>query len=142
MYKLNTLIKRPSNKQLDDLWRKAVYLKAGNVCEYPGCRKNDYLNPHHIYSRSRKSVRWDVENGIALCSGHHCLTNESAHKDPNFLRVLVKGGVRTQKFLDKLERKAKAPAKIDRCLEKLALEKEIRLLKKILPYKINEVICC
>ncbi|GAG32481.1 unnamed protein product, partial [marine sediment metagenome] len=41
-----------------------------------------YLNTHHIFSRSNLSVRWDLNNGVCLCSGHHTLNNNSAHKAP------------------------------------------------------------
>ena len=46
------------------------------------CGKTSYLNSHHIFSRSNRSVRWSIENGITLCSGCHTLCNDSAHKAP------------------------------------------------------------
>ena len=133
-YKLKTLLKKPSDNELMDLWTKLVKLRAGNKCEYPACMKTEYLNAHHLFSRSHFSTRYDPDNGLALCAGCHSLNNHSAHKNPFFIRDLIDGGIRTKEFLDKLERRAKSPAKIDRNLIKLDLENEIKkeLLK---PYK-------
>jgi len=135
-FKLATINNRPTEKQLDNLWREAVILKSGSWCEYLGCRKRKHLNAHHIYSRSRKSVRWDLENGISLCPEHHSLGNDSAHKSPDFKATLILTGTRTKEFLDKLERRAKTPAKIDRNREKLALEKHLKILRQLKPFKI------
>ncbi len=67
--------------KLDIAWSKLVKLRAGMKCEY--CGKTNYLNSHHIYSRSKKSTRWDVLNGISLCVGHHTFSSTfSAHKTP------------------------------------------------------------
>lgn len=68
------------DKKLDDAWSLLVKLKAGNQCEK--CLKRNYLNSHHIFSRSNKSVRWATINGICLCAGCHALNNDSAHKSP------------------------------------------------------------
>lgn len=66
---------------LDLAWSELVKLKAGWCCEY--CGKTRYVQSHHIFSRSKKSVRWDVQNGVALCAGHHTLSSTfSAHKTP------------------------------------------------------------
>ena len=66
--------------RVDKLWSELVKLRAGNKCEYCGSTKS--LNSHHIFSKSNRSVRWNVDNGIALCALHHTLGNESAHKSP------------------------------------------------------------
>jgi hypothetical protein len=69
------------DKRLDDAWSKLVKLLAGMKCEY--CGKTSNLNSHHIYSRSNKSTRWNVDNGICLCVGHHTFRSDfSAHKTP------------------------------------------------------------
>ena len=66
--------------KLDNLWAEIVKQRAGNKCEY--CDKTTYLNSHHIFSRSNLSVRWSLNNGTCLCSGHHTLNTLSAHKAP------------------------------------------------------------
>ena len=78
--------KKSPNKKLDDsldkLWSLLVKHRAGWRCEYCGSREK-MLNSHHIYSRSNRSTRWDLENGVCLCVGHHTFSTKfSAHKTP------------------------------------------------------------
>jgi hypothetical protein len=68
------------DKKLDDAWALAVKIQANMACEY--CGKTTALNSHHVYSRSNRSVRWDLSNGYCLCVGHHVFGNFSAHKSP------------------------------------------------------------
>lgn len=78
----STLVKtsKKVDKELDIAWSHLVKLIAGHKCEYCGSSRN--LNSHHIFSRSKKSVRWHAPNGICLCVGHHIGNNFSAHKTP------------------------------------------------------------
>lgn len=71
-------------KQLEDAWKVLVKLRASCVCEYRNCNKT-YLNSHHIFSKRHMATRWDLENGICLCSGHHTLNMFSAHQSPAFV---------------------------------------------------------
>ncbi len=73
-------MRKQLEKRLDLAWARAVKNRAGFKCEY--CGKMSTLNAHHIYSRAKKSVRWDVDNGICLCVAHHVGTQFSAHKTP------------------------------------------------------------
>jgi len=69
----------------DDLWRDAVKINYWYRCAY--CNKwNDevQLHSHHLFTRSRKSTRFDIDNWICLCASHHTLSSEfSAHKTGN-----------------------------------------------------------
>lgn len=66
---------------LDIAWSRLVKLRAGMKCEY--CKTTTkQLQSHHLFTRSRKATRWDVNNGISLCASHHVLGNFSAHKSP------------------------------------------------------------
>jgi hypothetical protein len=116
--------------KLDIAWSKLVKLKAGMKCEY--CGKTTYLNSHHIYSRSKKSLRWNVENGICLCVGHHTFSSTfSAHKTPlEFIRWLDK--YKGKKFMDNLMIKANNISKLHN-FEKEILLKELN--KKIKEYE-------
>ena len=101
-------------KRLDVLWAKAVKLIAKNQCEIVTDRrcqnvggegKGHGLNAHHIIGRSNLNVRWDVENGVALCVKHHVFSMWSAHKNPFwFLQKMIdlRGGM----WYDKLQKKA------------------------------------
>lgn len=64
--------------KLDILWSKVV--RKYGKCEV--CDGIGHLNAHHIISRSNYKLRWDLQNGACLCSGHHSLCNLSAHKNP------------------------------------------------------------
>ena len=96
--------------KLDIAWSKLVKLIAGNKCEY--CGKTSYLNSHHIYSRSKRSVRWDVKNGICLCVGHHTFSSTfSAHKTPlEFVKWLE--DYKGTDYIDNLTLKANSISKL------------------------------
>jgi len=63
-------------KKLDKLWREAIYARANYRCER--CGKTMYLNPHHCISRRFIAIRWDIDNGICLCSGCHLLAHHNS----------------------------------------------------------------
>lgn len=127
------LKKSPSqsiNKRLDDIWSQLVKLRAGNKCEV--CGSTQHLNSHHIYSRAKMSVRWNVENGICLCVGHHVGTSFSAHKTPlDFINWLI--GYKSNDYLRKLEITSNMSSKWSLSEKKLLsseLNKELNLLKE------------
>jgi hypothetical protein len=67
------------DKKLDLIWANTI--KKKGECEY--CGATTYLNAHHLFSRSNRTLRWDLNNGICLCSSHHALNSSfSAHKAP------------------------------------------------------------
>ena len=124
--------KKGVDKKLDVAWSKLVKLKAGMKCDVPNCRKT-VLNSHHIYSRSKKSVRWDVMNGVCLCVGHHTFSSTfSAHKTPlEFIRWLDK--YKGPEFMDLLQLKANQTSKLfafEKAVLLEELEKEIKKLEK------------
>jgi len=67
---------REQKKNLDNLWKQAVFKKYGKVCSW--CGKDKYVQVHHMITRSNYALRWDVRNGVPLCRGHHFYT---AHVD-------------------------------------------------------------
>lgn len=73
--------KRKLKDLKDKQWSEDVKQRALYQCEF--CGKRSYLNSHHIFSRSKLSTRWDLDNGICLCAGCHTLSSVfSAHKTP------------------------------------------------------------
>ena len=72
--------KKPKHVNLDKIWSEVIKKRAGGKCEY--CGKETGLNSHHIFSRSNKRVRWEVDNGICVCVSHHIFGLFSAHKSP------------------------------------------------------------
>jgi len=59
-------------KQLDLAFSEFVRLRADGKCDMCG-RKGGKLDAHHLFKRSRRSVRWDTLNGVALCFRCHRL---------------------------------------------------------------------
>jgi len=101
-------------KSLDVLWAKAVKLIAHNRCEVVttgrcqnvgGAGQGHGLNAHHIVGRSNFNVRWDVDNGVAVCVKHHVFSIWSAHQNPFwFLQKIL--DIRGKVWYDKLNEKA------------------------------------
>lgn len=104
-------MKKPKNVSLDNLWSKTVKDRAGNKCEY--CGKDSGLNSHHIFSRSNKRVRWDLDNGICVCVLHHVFGMFSAHKSPiEFVEWLKE--YRGIEWYERLRLKAKLTTKYNK----------------------------
>lgn len=100
---------KASNKRTDDQWAREVKERAGFKCEY--CGKKDNLNSHHIFSRSNRSVRWDLDNGVALCPGCHVFSDTfSAHKTPMEFTIWIKEK-RGEEWYQNLRVKAKSVSK-------------------------------
>ena len=112
--------KKGVDGKLDDAWSLLVKLKVGRRCEYCGTTTKK-IESHHIFGRSNKSTRWDVNNGVSLCFGHHVgYSTFSAHKTPlDFFRWLYK--YKGNDFVDRIEFKSKGLGKFT------TFEKEIML---------------
>ena len=110
------------DKKLDDAWAKAVK-ERDKECQY--CRKTTYLNAHHIYSRSKRSVRWDLMNGITLCVAHHVFSSKfSAHKTGiEFADWLI--NKKGEKWMQTLRIKANTHSKLSK-FEKEIMLKELK----------------
>jgi len=92
-----------TDKKLLEYWGKAVKERAGHKCEYPECNVNyTQLHPHHFYSRRIVPMRYNIDNGIALCPYHHTLGPYAAHNDPDFKSIIIERGVRTREWADDL----------------------------------------
>ena len=60
--------KKLTMKDLDKIWSKLIHEKYYNKCAICGATP---CQAHHIFSRTYRSTRWDLDNGIALCYRHH-----------------------------------------------------------------------
>ena len=69
--------------KFDAKFSNLVRERAAWRCEYPTCGKHYPLGNtaglecSHIWGRRRHSVRWEPDNALALCTGHH--RHVSAH---------------------------------------------------------------
>ena len=104
-------------KQCDKLWADAVRKKAGGCCEKCGTRK--YIQAHHIFPRTCFSLRYDIENGVALCRKHHLYW---AHKDA----IDFYNWIKTKRNIDYLESCKMRQSKNDYQAIKLYLESKFR----------------
>lgn len=100
--------KKPTRKQqmkfFDKIRSDLVKVRAWYKCEY--CWKTTYLNSHHIFTRNNYSTRFDLDNWICLCTGHHTFNPHfSAHRTPTEFTERVKE-YRWQERYDSLKYKA------------------------------------
>lgn len=71
-------------KKCDILWSGIIKIRDRRCIR---CGKNNLLNAAHIYSRSNKNVRYDLQNGITLCVGCHFW----GHQNPiEFTKFVIK----------------------------------------------------
>jgi hypothetical protein len=109
--------KRINPSTMMTLWSEVVKLYDNNKCAY--CGKTTYLNSHHIFSRTNRSTKYDLNNGITLCAGHHTLSSTfSAHKTPaEFIEwIKEKRGI---KWYEELRARAKTMVKSNKSLDEL-----------------------
>jgi len=123
-------------KDCHALWREIVFLKANYKCEYFGCYR-EATQPHHIFTKGHTSqLKYDPENGMALCYLHHKGSNDAAHCDINFKdKILGKypgyKAIRDEQWFILLERKAECTQKLDLKMEFLYLQNELKKIKEL-----------
>ncbi len=109
---------------LDILASKIVRLRANGICEIGGEYKGyEKLMACHCFGRGNKKVRYDLDNMVAGCLGHH----QRMDADPEmkievFTKRLGKLG-----YMD-LKRRAYWPTlnKVDTKVIKMFLEQELK----------------
>ena len=111
-------MKKGQITKLDRLWAKLVK-KDGYCCI---CGESFRLNAHHYITRSNRNIRWYLPNGFCLCSGHHLLKTQSAHKDPEWFREHALE-MRGQEWLDDLVVKSRISCLAAKQIYKDELEK-------------------
>lgn len=95
------------DKKIEIDWRKAVRLNYCWICAYCGKDNSQVqLHCHHLFTRSRKATRWDIDNGILLCASHHTLSSEfSAHMTGNEFFLWLEE-IKGRKWIDELMKKS------------------------------------
>ena len=103
--------KKGIDGKLDVAWSKLVKLKANMKCEIPNCSHKPTLNSHHIFSRKNAATRWDLDNGLCLCIGHHTMSSKfSAHGNPIAFTYWLEE-YKGSDFIDELSQKAHSTKK-------------------------------
>jgi hypothetical protein len=111
----------------DGLFRELIALRDGKVCQYPGCgTRGKGVQVAHVFTRSRFSVRWDEDNGIALCGGHHIFW---AHKHPTRFNEFVRKRLGDERFNRLLVRSEQSAKGQDLAAVRLYLLQRIKELK-------------
>jgi len=82
MNKLKKL--RIAERKMDECWSKKVRQRDNYICQVCGCtyKQIQGIQAAHILPREFPETRWDLQNGIALCSLHHRWGKNSAHNNP------------------------------------------------------------
>jgi len=62
-------IKKPTLKELHNVWADCVKARAGMKSEYSGKKK--YLHAHHIHGKPNYRLRFELANGVCITSGEH-----------------------------------------------------------------------
>jgi 5-methylcytosine-specific restriction endonuclease McrA len=97
-------------KTADKLWSELIKIQGGNKCAY--CGTTEYLNSHHLFTRSRRATRWDLENWITLCSGHHTLSSEfSAHQTSLEFFLWIEE-LKWREFIEKISKRSQQITKV------------------------------
>lgn len=104
--------KKGLKKKCHDLWREAVFTRDNYTCQVCGTKyppKSRGLHPHHIFTKGGyPAFRYELDNGIALCCGHH---RGFAHAKPREFDdfLVAKYG---QEWLDALRSRANQAVKV------------------------------
>lgn len=65
----------------DKEWSKAIKERDGYKCVI--CGSTLKLNSHHLIARENHICKFDINNGITLCTKHHFFCRKiSAHNNP------------------------------------------------------------
>jgi len=107
-----------------------VVRQRDKVCQFNGCQNTNNLQCAHFRSRRKKATRWDEDNAIALCFGHHQYFHENPREFEEFMRK------RLGDRFELLEARARTLARyIDKEAIKLYLKDKIKFLEGSPPQK-------
>lgn len=122
-------VKKGLEGKLDIAWALLVKHRAGFRCEV--CKKRNNLNSHHIYSRSKKSTRWHVQNGICLCVGCHVFSSTfSAHKTPLEFTYWLED-YKGKDYIQRLQLRANSISKLGKFEKGILLQELNKEIKKL-----------
>ena len=94
------MTKTTIKRKLDKLFSE--YIRSRGYCVK--CRKTNYLQNAHIFSRSNLSVRWDLDNMLCLCPDCHI---NFAHKNPILFTEFVREYLGAERY-EQLKVRARA----------------------------------
>ncbi len=98
----------------DKLWSEYILTRDKRTCRACGRPGN---NPHHIFSRRNRGIRWEPDNGICLCWACH---RHKAHENSLVFAEWVKKEIGAEVY-DGLLLRAQTATKTDPQMAILAL---------------------
>lgn len=130
-------MKKTSDKVLDDLQRKYVYLMSGGYCKRCGEEVGvEYIEVAHLYGRRRKTVRWDGKNVYPLCKNDVRTGKVGCHQKidtDHIVKTSFMYDVMSVEDVEDLQKLANLTLKdypIDREQIKQGLKEKIKLLEE------------
>ena len=97
-------------KEMDDIVSAGVKRRDKYRCQWPGCTWKQTLNCCHFKSRAYKAVRWDPENVVTFCVGHHRYTERNPDEFAEFM-ILRLGRARFDSLILRRDNKVKMDPK-------------------------------
>lgn len=127
----------PTDAELDRLCADLVKRLAGYRCERCGTQYSTRIGTHgrvicdgldwaHLITRRRKKTRWLAESTFAACAGCHFYLDGNPHA-----KILFAVRRLGQARYDALRLQSQAAGKVDRVMVGLALEQELKDLRKL-----------
>jgi hypothetical protein len=82
--------KKKLEEECDRLWSKCI-IARDKTCRYYNT-DSDRLSAHHIRSRTHKSTRWDLDNGICLSWKVHFLQKANPERFQDMVIEIIGDG--------------------------------------------------
>ena len=125
---------RPTDKELDVLWREACKARDNYICVYTKeihHRIHEHeLQVHHIMKKATHRMRWDIDNGITLYKGIHFNVAHGPGCRPKQFEQWALGRL-PKKSRDRLNMYQNAIGGVDRFALKVYLLQQIRVFKGV-----------
>jgi len=111
-------------RECDRLAREIVMVRDSATCQR--CGSQERVQWHHIHTRRTLSLRWDQNNGLALCAGCHYW----CHWNPDLFRHwFMDKWPERWKNIEQSIRLAGKRGRIDHQAMRLLLEQELRQIQ-------------
>jgi 5-methylcytosine-specific restriction endonuclease McrA len=71
-------------------WRRKILKRDKKTCKMPGCQSKTRLQVHHIRKwASASALRYELSNGITLCSTcHKSISGKEHHYESLFMELI------------------------------------------------------
>jgi len=71
-------------------WRKFIKKRDNYTCQWPNCYSKSKIHAHHILKWADfPGLRYNTQNGIAICKMHHDLIKNNEENYAPFFQKLI-----------------------------------------------------